>query len=107
MAIVIAVICHYILGVSKRGCDLILSMICFLLFKAFGYSESVQKPQDHLISDIPASIDRALPTLGLEGRTITYAVCPIATYPPSCPLKALNLRQPSFARVSFVCDHTF
>jgi hypothetical protein len=87
MAILIAVIGRCILGASQRGCDFILTMISLLLFKAFGCDESVRKPQDHLISHIPPTIDQALPMFGLEGRTTTYAVCPTChcTYSPSYP----------------------
>jgi hypothetical protein len=61
-------------------------MICFLLIKAFRWDE-VARPEDHIITSIPSTVDQALSILNLKGHTTTYAVCPIChcTYPPSYP----------------------
>jgi hypothetical protein len=78
---VIALICHIIMGVSRRDADFILGALtlCLNLFR------NSLEPSQSSAPQIPTTLDTLLSKFRVQGRFTEYAVCQICdkTHPPS------------------------
>lgn len=73
------------MGVSRRSCDFILGIMSIVLFLAFRKSDgTLSFSHEHVLKQIPTTVDRALTDFHLTGKTVTYAVCSCHyTYAPT------------------------
>jgi hypothetical protein len=73
----LGIVCSVVMGVSRRGGDLIMGLLSLLLTLVLVQRDGKMKPLDqHVINQIPTTITAALSRLKLEGQVTTYAVCP-------------------------------
>jgi Transposase family tnp2 len=72
------------MGVSRRGGDLIMSLVAIIVHLVFRSSSVNETRQADTLAQIPASITAALSKLNLDGRSTIYAICPAChcTYKP-------------------------
>jgi hypothetical protein len=84
VCIFLGVVCNVIMGVSRRGGDLIMSLIAIVVQLVFRSNPGNETRQADTLAQIPPSITAALSKLNLEGRNTIYAVCPAChcTYKP-------------------------
>ncbi|KAG2740503.1 hypothetical protein P692DRAFT_20753226, partial [Suillus brevipes Sb2] len=81
----LCVACKVFMGVSRRSCDFILGIMSIVLFLAFRKSDgTLSFSHEHVLKQIPTTVDRALTDFHLTGKTVTYAVCSCHyTYAPT------------------------
>lgn len=81
----LCVACNVFMGVSRRGCDFILGIISILLFLAFRRPDgTLNFSHEHILKQIPMTVERALTNFHLTGKTVKYAVCRChCTYAPT------------------------
>jgi hypothetical protein len=85
VAIFIGVVCSVIMHVGRQAGDLVMRLIHTLIRKAFEHKGGPLRPTDeHILKQIPLTIQQALSRFNLDGRTTIYAVCPAChcTYKP-------------------------
>ena len=84
VCIFLGVVCSVIMGVSRRGGDLIMGLITIIVHLVFGSNPGNETRHADTLAQIPSSITAALSKLNLDGKTTIYAVCPAChcTYKP-------------------------
>jgi hypothetical protein len=84
IAIFLAVVCSVVMGVSRNGGNLIMSIITYLLYTGFSAKGKATISEERIVSELPDSITDALSKFNFDGKTTIYAVCPRChfTYKP-------------------------
>jgi hypothetical protein len=84
VCIFLGVVCSVIMGVSRRGGDLIMSLIAIIVHLVYQNNPGNETRHADTLAQIPSSITAALSMLNLDGQSTIYAVCPNChcTYKP-------------------------
>jgi len=103
------------MGVSRRGGDLIMTLVSMALFSGFmaGMVGRASQHQERILSEIPLSITEALSKFNFEGQSTVYAVCPRChfTYKPEIKQGSSRAVYPEFCTnkphpESDICNET-
>lgn len=87
VAIIIGVICTTIMGIGKRDGTFLLGAMSLLIYLTF---QSVKATSgvlhEHILKQVPSTIESAMNKISLDSKTIPYAVCSAChcTYAPTC-----------------------
>jgi hypothetical protein len=77
IALFIAVVCHVLLGFSRRSGDFIATMLYTLVGIAFSWMNGdLNAVQENILAELPRRIAEVVKRFNLDGQTTTYAVCP-------------------------------
>ena len=84
VCIFLGMVCSVIMGVSRRGGDLIMGLIAIIVHLVYRNGPSNETRHADTLAQIPSTITAALSKLNLDGQTTIYAVCPTChcTYKP-------------------------
>jgi hypothetical protein len=74
------VACHIVLGVGRRGCHFMLSMVQYIIQLSFMRSNTNSKKlsqrDQKIMADFPVDVRSATAQFSLEGKHMVYATCP-------------------------------
>ena len=72
------------MGVSQRGCDLIMALIAIIVHLVFQSNPGHKTHHADILSQIPSTIIAILSKVNLDGQSTVYAICPAChcTYKP-------------------------
>jgi hypothetical protein len=85
VALFLGAVCSVIMGASRRAGDIVMGVIHILLRLAFKRKDGhIDAANQHVLDQIPFSLQQVLSRYNLDGRTVIYAVCPSChcTYKP-------------------------
>ncbi|KAH9478862.1 hypothetical protein JR316_0009324 [Psilocybe cubensis] len=98
IATFIGVVSAVMIGAGRRMAEFILKTMPIMLRSAFEISSiEIDMQQQHILDQIPSTLNTALSKFNLSSKTVTYAVCPAChcTYPPAFPLDPNKPEYPS------------
>src|ERR1700690_381096 len=77
VSLFMAVACHIVLNVGRRGCSFMLSMLQYIVQLALmRVTPNLSARDQKLMSDFPVDPRSAAAQFQVEGKSVVYAVCP-------------------------------
>ncbi|KAJ7441262.1 hypothetical protein FB451DRAFT_991027, partial [Mycena latifolia] len=81
LMVLLAVVCHVVIGLSSKPCDLIIQIVQMVvrLVMSMNLAPKVEEytlHQKHVLQQLPNSLRAALDTFKLDSKTTIYATCP-------------------------------
>jgi hypothetical protein len=81
VTMLLAVVCTVIMGVSRRGGDIIMGQLSVLLCAAWRQKDgALDASHANILAQLPKSMTTVLSKFNLDGHVTIYAVCPICHY---------------------------